>query len=63
MKYFYTTGDLSPEERLNVLSRYREGQERVLICTNVLARGIDVDSVGYNFYKILYTIPVYKFKI
>ncbi|MCL4134219.1 UNVERIFIED_CONTAM: hypothetical protein GTU68_015793 [Idotea baltica] len=39
------TGDLSPEERLGVLTRYREGKERVLICTNVLARGIDVEQV------------------
>ncbi|KAF2357450.1 Helicase C-terminal [Trinorchestia longiramus] len=39
------TGDLSPEERLSVLTRYREGRERVLICTNVLARGIDVEQV------------------
>lgn len=39
------TGDLSPEDRLGVLTRYREGKERVLICTNVLARGIDVEQV------------------
>lgn len=39
------TGELAAEERLNVLTRYREGKERVLICTNVLARGIDVEQV------------------
>lgn len=40
------TGDLTPDERVQVLLRFREGAERVLICTNVLARGIDVDSVN-----------------
>ena len=39
------TGDLTPEDRLQALNRYREGKERVLICTNVLARGIDVEQV------------------
>lgn len=51
------TGDLTPEERLNVLGRYREGKERVLICTNVLARGIDVDAVtlvvNYDLPKLM----------
>ncbi|XP_045605810.1 DEAD-box helicase Dbp80 isoform X2 [Procambarus clarkii] len=40
------TGDLTPDERVRVLLRFREGTERVLICTNVLARGIDVDTVN-----------------
>ncbi|KAG7167252.1 DEAD-box helicase Dbp80-like [Homarus americanus] len=40
------TGDLTPDERVRVLLRFREGSERVLICTNVLARGIDVDTVN-----------------
>ena len=44
--YFDFSGDLTPDERVQVLLRFREGAERVLICTNVLARGIDVDSVS-----------------
>ncbi|XP_071545804.1 DEAD-box helicase Dbp80 [Panulirus ornatus] len=40
------TGDLTADERVRVLLRFREGTERVLICTNVLARGIDVDTVN-----------------
>ncbi|KAK3853666.1 hypothetical protein Pcinc_039805 [Petrolisthes cinctipes] len=40
------TGDLTADERVKVLQRFRDGTERVLICTNVLARGIDVESVN-----------------
>ncbi|XP_045470399.1 DEAD-box helicase Dbp80 [Harmonia axyridis] len=39
------TGDLSVEQRINVLDRFRNGQEKVLITTNVLSRGIDVEQV------------------
>jgi len=39
------SGEQSPFDRLNVLTRYREGKERVLISTNVLSRGIDVEQV------------------
>lgn len=39
------SGDLSVEDRLKVLDRYREGLEKVLITTNVLSRGIDVEQV------------------
>ena len=39
------SGDLSVEQRLSVLDRFREGSEKVLITTNVLSRGIDVEHV------------------
>ncbi|XP_014286900.1 DEAD-box helicase Dbp80 [Halyomorpha halys] len=39
------SGDLSVENRMKVLDRFREGKEKVLITTNVLARGIDVEQV------------------
>lgn len=39
------TGDLTVEQRIAVLDRFRQGQERVLITTNVLSRGIDVEQV------------------
>ncbi|KAK9879617.1 hypothetical protein WA026_006681 [Henosepilachna vigintioctopunctata] len=39
------TGDLTVEQRINVLDRFRGGQEKVLITTNVLSRGIDVEQV------------------
>ncbi|KAJ8951900.1 hypothetical protein NQ318_019879 [Aromia moschata] len=39
------SGDLTVEQRINVLDRFRQGQEKVLITTNVLSRGIDVEQV------------------
>lgn len=39
------SGDLSPEERIRVLDRFRDGLEKILITTNVLSRGIDVEQV------------------
>ena len=33
------SGDLSVENRMQVLDRIRDGKEKVLITTNVLARG------------------------
>ncbi|XP_058793590.1 DEAD-box helicase Dbp80-like isoform X2 [Phymastichus coffea] len=39
------SGDLTVEDRVRVLHRFREGLEKVLITTNVLARGIDVEQV------------------
>lgn len=40
------TGDLENEQRINIINRFRDGKEKVLITTNVLARGIDVEQVG-----------------
>ncbi|XP_066597660.1 DEAD-box helicase Dbp80 [Prorops nasuta] len=39
------SGDLTVSQRISVLDRFREGLEKVLITTNVLARGIDVEQV------------------
>ncbi|XP_055684898.1 DEAD-box helicase Dbp80-like [Lutzomyia longipalpis] len=39
------SGDLTVEQRLCVLDRFRNGLEKVLITTNVLSRGIDVEQV------------------
>lgn len=39
------SGELSVEQRLAVLDRFRAGNEKVLITTNVLSRGIDVEQV------------------
>ena len=49
------SGDLTVEERNAVIHRFREGLERVLIATNVMARGIDVDQVTL---VINYDLPV-----
>ena len=34
------SGDLTVEQRIAVLDRFRDGKEKVLITTNVLARGV-----------------------
>lgn len=39
------SGDLTVEQRIAVLNRFREGKEKVLITTNVVARGIDIEQV------------------
>lgn len=39
------SGDLTVEQRISVLDRFRAGLEKVLVTTNVLARGIDVEQV------------------
>ena len=33
------SGELTVQQRANVISRFREGKEKVLITTNVSARG------------------------
>ena len=39
------TGELEIAQRLDILNRFRDGKEKVLITTNVAARGIDVEQV------------------
>jgi len=39
-------GQMTSEERDDVMTRYRKGEFKVLIATNVIARGIDVMSVN-----------------
>lgn len=42
----YLHGKLSPEDRDAVLERFRSGHTKVLITTNVLARGIDISQIS-----------------
>jgi len=39
------SGELTIEQRVQVLDRFRDGLEKILITTNVLSRGIDVEQV------------------
>ena len=41
------TGESTPDQRIAVLNRFRDGKEKVLITTNLMARGIDIEQV-YN---------------
>ncbi|VVT57048.1 uncharacterized protein SAPINGB_P005508 [Magnusiomyces paraingens] len=48
-------GDMSQEERENIMNDFRQGNSRVLISTDVWARGIDVQQVSL---VINYDIPL-----
>ena len=38
------SGELSVEDRIQVLDRFRDGLEKILITTNVMSRGIDIEQ-------------------
>jgi len=46
--------DLTPLERTNIMHKFRAGVCRILVSTDLLARGIDVQQVGY---VINYDLP------
>lgn len=39
------SGELTVEQRISVLDRFRDAKEKVLIATNVMCRGIDIEQV------------------
>lgn len=50
-------GDLSQEGREQVLSRFRQNQIKVLVATDVAARGLDIDDISHVFNYDLPTDP------
>ena len=42
-------GDLSQEARVQVLNRFRENKLKVLVATDVAARGLDIDDISHVF--------------
>ena len=48
-------GEMSPEERDEMMAKFRKGEVNVIITTNMLARGIDVPEVEII---INYDVPV-----
>jgi ATP-dependent RNA helicase DeaD len=42
-------GDLSQEARVQVLNRFRDGKIKVLVATDVAARGLDIDNISHVF--------------
>ncbi|XP_077139554.1 ATP-dependent RNA helicase DDX25-like isoform X2 [Ranitomeya variabilis] len=40
------SGELSENDRANIIQRFRDGKEKVLITTNVCVRGIDIEQVS-----------------
>ncbi|CAH3027041.1 unnamed protein product [Porites evermanni] len=49
------SGEITVEQRLAVLNKFRDGKEKLLITTNVIARGINVEQVTV---VINYDMPV-----
>lgn len=57
-------GGMDQLERMKVLKEFRSGKFRVLISTDLLARGIDIQQVGYVInYDIPYNIETYLHRI
>lgn len=50
-------GDLTPQERDRLMDDFRQGRSKVLITTNVLARGIDIPTVSM---VVNYDLPMTK---
>jgi len=50
-------GDMTPIDRANIMKEFRSGSSRILITTDLLARGIDVQQVSM---VINYDIPYDK---
>ncbi|MDD3224870.1 MAG: DEAD/DEAH box helicase [Clostridium sp.] len=48
-------GGMLQEDRIDVMNRFKKGEFPFLICTDIAARGIDVDNIDY---VINYDIPV-----
>lgn len=54
VKAIFLHGGIEQQERFKILEAFRTGQERVLITTDVAARGIDIPNVEY---VINYDLP------
>ena len=42
-------GDMAQSHRMETLDRFKEGQVRVLVCSDVAARGLDIPAVSHVF--------------
>jgi superfamily II DNA/RNA helicase len=56
----YLNDDMNLDERANVISRFRDGRCSVLICTDIIERGIDIPNVSHVFqYNLPDTVEAY----
>jgi ATP-dependent RNA helicase DeaD len=57
-------GDLSQEARERTLNRFRKGQIKVLVATDVAARGLDIEDISHVFnYHLPDDVEVYVHRI
>jgi len=57
-------GDLSQDARERVLNRFRNHQVKVLVATDVAARGLDIDDISHVFnYDLPYDVESYVHRI
>lgn len=57
IKSIFIHGGIEQKERFSILSDFRENKERVLVTTDVAARGIDIPNVDYVINYDLPDIP------
>lgn len=53
-------GDMPQKERDEIMNQFRSGDSRVLITTDVWARGIDVNQVSHSFTYLCLVSSVIK---
>ena len=57
-------GDLSQDARERTLNRFRNGQVKVLVATDVAARGLDIDDISHVFnYDLPYDVESYVHRV
>lgn len=58
------SGDLSQDARERTVSRFRAGQIKVLVATDVAARGLDIDDISHVFnYDLPDDVEIYVHRI
>lgn len=57
-------GDMNQDARTRTLNRFREGQIKVLVATDVAARGLDIDDISHVFnYDLPDDVEVYVHRV
>ena len=56
----YLSDDMNLDERAKVITNFREGRCNILICTDIIERGIDIPNVSHVFqYNLPDTVEAY----